>query len=231
MAHRHAIIFIGGDAPHEHANHTSRAIVTGADSAAASTTGVTALVIAADSGWEHAVGAGHTPDILVGDMDSISAGHLADARAARTEIIEQPADKDETDTEIALATAVSRGATHITVIAGGGDRPDHVFAMLHSLSSPGLAPARIDGHLGASRFHVCRAGAPVDIHTQPGDTVSLLPVGGDAVVSADNLKWPLVRGTLHAHESRGISNVATGRVDIAVHQGTLIAFTTPNPEK
>mgnify|MGYP003329622434 CR=1 FL=1 len=114
-----------------------------------------------------------------------------------------------------------------TVIAGGGDRPDHVFAMLHSLAADRYASARIDGHLGASRFHVCHAHHPVDIHTQPGDTVSLLPVGGDAVVSADNLKWPLVNETLHARASRGVSNVATGRVDIAVHEGTLIAFTTP----
>lgn len=219
MTHRHAIIYTGGDAPHERAHHTATVI-------AASTESET-LVIAADSGWEHAVAAGPLPDILVGDMDSISGAHLAQARESHTDVVVHDPDKDETDTEIALATAIDNGATHITVIAGGGDRPDHVFAMLHSLASARFASARIDGHLGASRFHVCHAHQPVDIHTQPGDTVSLLPVGGDAVVSADNLKWPLVRETLHAYASRGVSNVATGRVDIAVHEGTLIAFTTP----
>ena len=219
MTHRHAIIYTGGDAPHERAHHTATVI-------AASTESET-LVIAADSGWEHAVAAGRVPDILVGDMDSISGAHLAQSRESHTDVIVHDPDKDETDTEIALATAIDNGATHITVIAGGGDRPDHVFAMLHSLASARFASARIDGHLGASRFHVCHAHQPVDIHTQPGDTVSLLPVGGDAVVSADNLKWPLVHETLHARASRGVSNVATGRVDIAVHEGTLIAFTTP----
>ena len=219
MTHRHAIIYTGGDAPHERAHRTAVVIATNNDSET--------LVIAADSGWEHAVATGRVPDILVGDMDSISESHLAQARESHTDVIVHDPDKDETDTEIALATAIDNGATHITVIAGGGDRPDHVFAMLHSLASPRFASARIDGHLGASRFHVCHAHRPVDIHTQPGDTVSLLPVGGDAVVSADNLKWPLVHETLHARASRGVSNVATGRVDIAVHEGTLIAFTTP----
>ena len=219
MTHRHAIIYTGGDAPHERAHHTAAAIAANTESET--------LVIAADSGWEHAVAAGRVPDILVGDMDSISGAHLAQARESHTDVIVHDPNKDETDTEIALATAIDNGATHITVIAGGGDRPDHVFAMLHSLASPRFASARIDGHLGASRFHVCHAHRPVDIHTQPGDTVSLLPVGGDAIVSADNLKWPLVRETLHARASRGVSNVATGRVDIAVHEGTLIAFTTP----
>ena len=219
MTHRHAIIYTGGDAPHERAHHTAAAIAANTESET--------LVIAADSGWEHAVAAGRVPDILVGDMDSISGAHLAQSRESHTDVIVHDPDKDETDTEIALATAIDNGATHITVIAGGGDRPDHVFAMLHSLASPRFASARIDGHLGASRFHVCHAHQPVDIHTQPGDTVSLLPVGGDAIVSANNLKWPLVRETLHARASRGVSNVATGRVDIAVHEGTLIAFTTP----
>ena len=219
MTHRHAIIYTGGDAPHERAHHTAAAIAANTESET--------LVIAADSGWEHAVAAGRVPDILVGDMDSISGAHLAQSRESHTDVIVHDPDKDETDTEIALATAIDNGATHITVIAGGGDRPDHVFAMLHSLASARFASARIDGHLGASRFHVCHAHQPVDIHTQPGDTVSLLPVGGDAIVSANNLKWPLVRETLHARASRGVSNVATGRVDIAVHEGTLIAFTTP----
>lgn len=220
MTHRHAIIYTGGDAPHHRALRTT-VTITAPDNNADT------LIIAADSGWEHAVAAGPLPDILVGDMDSISRAHLEQARASHADVIVHDPDKDETDTEIALATAIDNGATHITVIAGGGDRPDHVFAMLHSLASARFASARIDGHLGASRFHVCHAHQPVDIHTQPGDTVSLLPVGGDAVVSADNLKWPLVRETLHAHASRGVSNVATGRVDIAVHEGTLIAFTTP----
>mgnify|MGYP003348052246 CR=1 FL=1 len=78
---------------------------------------------------------------------------------------------------VALATAVERGATHITVIAGGGDRPDHVFAMLHSLAADRYSPATIDGHLGTSRFHVCHAHNPVDIHTQPGDTVVVVGMG------------------------------------------------------
>ena len=46
-------------------------------------------------------------------------------------------------------------------------------------------------------------------------------------VNTENLKWPLVHEALHVRASRGVSNVATGRVDIAVHHGTLIAFTTP----
>ena len=208
----HAAVFVGGFAPHTRAHDS---VLEGS------------LFIAADSGWEHAVAGGRTPDVLVGDMDSISEEHLAQARASRTEVITHPAAKDETDTEIALATAVGRGATRITVIAGGGDRPDHVFAMLHSLAAPSLAGVRIDGWLGATRFVVCRTGDPEVLDTTDGDTVSLLPVGGDAVVTATNVRWPLEHSTLRAHASRGVSNRAVGPARIDVHEGTLIAFITP----
>ena len=212
----HATVFIGGFAPHTRAYD---AVIDGT------------IVIAADSGWEHAVASGRMPDVLVGDMDSIQPAHLAQAHAAHTEVVTHPADKDETDTEIALATAVARGATRITVIAGGGDRPDHVFAMLHSLAAPSLAGVTVDGWLGATRFVVCRTGAGSVLDTTDGDTVSLLPVGGDAVVTATNLQWPLADSTLHAHASRGVSNRATGPVRIELRTGTLIAFITPGDDQ
>ena len=211
----HATVFIGGFAPH------SRALDDTIEGS---------LVIAADSGWEHAVASGRRPHVLVGDMDSISPAHLADAIALGTEVIEHPADKDETDTELALALAVGRGARRITVIAGGGDRPDHVFAMLHSLASPDLAGAEVDGWLSGTRFAVCRAGKPTELPTAAGDTVSLLPVGGPATVSASGVRWPLERGVLEAHASRGVSNVATGPCTVHVHEGNLIAFVTPGEE-
>ncbi|MFM8794050.1 MAG: thiamine diphosphokinase [Acidimicrobiales bacterium] len=210
-----ATVFVGGFAPHVRALN---AVVDGS------------LVIAADSGWEHAVASGRRPHVLVGDMDSIPAAHLADAIALGTEVIEHPVAKDETDTELALALAVPRGARHITVIAGGGDRPDHVFAMLHSLASPSFAGVTVDGWLSGTRFRVCTSSAPAELHTRNGDTVSLLPVGGAAVVTATGLHWPLSHDTLVAHASRGVSNVATGPSNVTVHSGTLIAFITPGDD-
>ena len=207
----HVTVFVGGFAPHTRAYDS----VIG-DS----------ILVAADSGWEHAVASGRMPHVLVGDMDSISPDHLRQARETNTRIVTHPAEKDETDTEIALATARGMGASRITVVAGGGDRPDHVFAMLHSLASPDLSRTEVDGWLGATRFMVCRTDRPARLGTTTGDTVSLLPVGGDAVVSTGNLQWPLDHGTLHAHASRGMSNRATGPAHVTVHSGVLIAFIT-----
>ena len=63
-----------------------------------------ALVIAADRGWDNALALGLSPDVLVGDMDSISA--VPDG----VELHRSPAVKDETDAQLAIRCAVSRGA-------------------------------------------------------------------------------------------------------------------------
>ena len=104
MAPRHALIFIGGDAP---------------DISVRTKLPEPALVIAADSGWAHAVAFGFTPDLLVGDMDSIRPDHLVEARASDAEIIEHSSDKDFTDTELALQLARKFEYRHIHLVSGG----------------------------------------------------------------------------------------------------------------
>jgi len=98
------------------------------------------VVIAADSGYDHAVAAGLRPHRLIGDLDSISDDGLAGARAAGVEIVAHPADKDATDTELALDAALSAVGPggSITVVSGGGDRFDHLLASLHALAMPRL---------------------------------------------------------------------------------------------
>src|ERR1043165_10182570 len=65
------------------------------------------IIVAADSGLDHAVAAGLRPSILVGDLDSISAHGKMWAYAHELDIDEHDVDKDATDTELALARAAS----------------------------------------------------------------------------------------------------------------------------
>ena len=78
-----------------------------------------AVVIAADSGLDHAVAAGLRPIALVGDLDSISASGRMWAYARGVEIDEHPMDKDATDTEIAINHALEViGIRHLLVVGG-----------------------------------------------------------------------------------------------------------------
>lgn len=207
MAHARAIIFIGGDAP---SADLARPHIDGA------------MVIAADSGWEHAVAAGAVPHLLVGDMDSIREAHLADARRLGVDIVEHPRDKDRTDLEIALVAARGAGARTVHVVSGGGDRFDHVLAMVHSIAAH-ADDADVSAQVGTSRIDILTPRVHLTFGTVPGDTVSLVPLGGHAKgVTTRGLKWELDRDTLRSFESRGVSNVATtDRVRISVRTGVV----------
>ena len=69
------------------------------------------FVVAADSGYDHALALGLAVDVLVGDLDSISAAGLEHARTHGVRVEQHDPEKDATDTELALATAAVSGAT------------------------------------------------------------------------------------------------------------------------
>ena len=98
-------------------------------------------VIAADAGIRHAAPLGLAPELWVGDFDSVPA----ELRDAFPEVERRvfPADKDQTDGEIAIDAALALGATSL-VLAGafGGKRADHAF--LHLALALRLAEAGID---------------------------------------------------------------------------------------
>lgn len=205
MGSRLAQIFVGGERPNPRvAPHLSRDAET----------------IAADSGWAHAVSLGFPPDVLVGDMDSIEPTDLEEARASSCDVIEFPVDKDLTDAEIAVQVALERGCTEIVVVSGGGDRFDHVVAMLHSLAG---VDADVTAFIGAARIRFCSPARGCTLVVEPGRLVSLIPVGGDATgVHTEGLKWNLRDDTLHGFESRGVSNVAIASlVAVSVVRGRL----------
>lgn len=213
MASRHALIFIGGDAPHV----SVRAQLPDA-----------ALVIAADSGWEHATAFGFTPDLLVGDMDSIQPEHLAAARASDTEIIEHSSDKDFTDTELALQLARKFDYRHIHLVSGGGDRFDHLLAMVHSLVEQ-ADDATLTAHIGTQHVRIVTPRESATFGADPGATISLIPLGGHARgVTTQGLQWELKRSTLRSFASRGVSNIATAAaITVSLRTGALAIITTP----
>lgn len=181
------------------------------------------VVIAADSGWDCARSIGLTPEVLVGDLDSISESGLAEARRLGVSIHEHPADKDSTDVEIAVDHAHRLGAERITVLLGG-DRIDHLLAALHVLADPGRESVRLDGYAGADRITRVLPGHDTVVRTSVGATISLLPVGGPATgVTTRGLRWGLENGVLAAHSSRGVSNVADAEtVTVSLTEGTLL---------
>jgi thiamine pyrophosphokinase len=183
------------------------------------------VVVAADAGLHVAGVLDLRVDAVVGDMDSVDPA-LLDAAVARGARVERhPAAKDATDLELALDAAMQRGAEHVAVVGGGGGRLDHLLGNLTLLASPRYAAAYVEAWMGGAHVVVARGGgAAVELAGTPGELVTLLPVGGDALgVTTKGLRYPLHGEPLPAGTTRGVSNVVVdGPVSVHLAAGVLL---------
>jgi thiamine pyrophosphokinase len=169
------------------------------------------LLIAADAGACWLDELGRTPDVLVGDLDSIGETLLARLVAAGVEVDHHAAEKDESDAELALARAVASGAGEIVILGAlAGERLDHELANLLLIADPAWRSSGRDLRIvsGATTVRALHGADRLGLEGKRGDIVTLLPVGGDAQgVTTDGLAYPLSDEELRFGRSRGLSNV------------------------
>ena len=187
------------------------------------------LVIAADGGAASLDRVGRVPDVLVGDLDSIDPPLVARLAASGSSVERHPADKEASDTELAVEMAVGAGGVAVVLLgAMGGERLDHELANLLLLADPALAGIDLRAVRGGTRVRAVHAGQRIDLDGSIGELVTLLPVGGDAVgVTTEGLRWPLDGATLRIGRSRGLSNeVVAASASVRITNGTLLVVET-----
>jgi thiamine pyrophosphokinase len=197
-------------------------------------------VIAADRGGAHALRWGWPVHLLIGDLDSLPTAELALAEAAGVPVVVAPSAKDETDLELGLAYALRDGAREIVICGALGARTDHMLANLFLLARDELTGLDIAISEGTQTIRLLRGGSEARQHPEeasclmstgvPGDLLSLLPVGGNAVgVTTEGLLYPLSDETLFFGQARGVSNVfLTATVRVWLRAGLLFAIHTRN---
>jgi len=185
------------------------------------------LILAADSGAATALQYGIAPAIVVGDFDSLDAFPLQQLQERGSQILQAPAEKDETDTELAIDTAIEHGATRITLLGAlGGPRFDHTMANVMLLAGYEQPPIQIVD--GPTICWLLRGPGISSIEGHPGDLLSLIPLTSQAIgVRTDGLYYPLHGEALHFGRPRGVSNVLTGKqAEVSLEQGLLLVIHT-----
>ena len=154
-----------------------------------------AFIICADSGYDHAIKLGVSPNITIGDFDSLKAKIPPNA-------IIHPIDKDKTDTELAIEYAISKGAESIILIAALGTRADHSIANIMLLLHYKHINIRIiDEH---NEIFLAKE---ENIIQKSGEIVSLIPLS-PCVVTTHGLQYELNEHSLTPGPSIGISNIS-----------------------
>ncbi|MET3644783.1 thiamine diphosphokinase [Streptococcus gallinaceus] len=79
-------------------------------------------------------------DMAVGDFDSVSAEELQWIKAEAKSLTQAPAEKDDTDLELALKTVFEQyPEAQVSVLGAFGGRLDHMMSNLFLASEPSLA--------------------------------------------------------------------------------------------
>ena len=203
-----ALVFAGGDP---------------VDAAVAARLPDAGLTVAADSGVGHALALGRDVDLVVGDFDSADPAAVDAAVAGGAEVRRYPAEKDQSDLELAVRTARDSGATQVIVVGGSGGRLDHLITNVLLLASPEFDDIDIEALLDDTRITVIRDDARLS--GAPGDVCSLLAAGGPALgVRTTGLRYPLDHEDLLPGSTRGLSNELSEPVaTVSLEQGTLLA--------
>lgn len=184
-------------------------------------------LICADGGGRAALALGLAPQFVIGDFDSLTQDEL-DALKKRGAVLRlYPKEKDETDLELALMFAAP---THdeIIILGAGGGRLDQTLANMMLLAMPQLTPRhRVIIATANEQVSLIHPGELFELRGAAGSTVSLLPVGGDAIgVTTTGLQYPLRDETLCFGPARGVSNVMLGETaTILARQGNLLVIT------
>jgi thiamine pyrophosphokinase len=187
------------------------------------------LVVAADGGALKARALGLRPDVVVGDSDSLPADASDALRADGVEVIVHPAEKDESDTELAVREALKRGARALLIVgAFGGPRLEHTIANLLLLCMPELSGCDARLADGASVVRLLEGGGKLAINGQRGDFVSLFPLASIAEgVTTTGLAYALTDEPLTQGPARGLSNLMTGDLaTVSARSGRLLVVHT-----
>ena len=182
------------------------------------------LVVAADAGGKYLLEAGVLPDVLIGDFDSLPAEALESFSGAGTTLRRFPAQKDQTDLELALDYAIEKGVTALRILGGIGRRLDHTLAnigLLQSAWESGITASLVDE---TQEIHL--TGNKITVASRPGWAVSLVPLSPVVQgVTTAGLKYPLENASLYFTATRGVHNeFAAGEAEITVSEGLLLVI-------
>ena len=186
-------------------------------------------LIAADGGLRHVSALGLIPHLVIGDLDSADPIEMAVAEVAGCRVSRFPAEKDETDLELAINYALAEKFPVVRIAAALGGRLDQTLGNLMLLARPDLRG--LDVRLDDGCEEAWLPEGEAEILGRPGEIVSLIPLGLPVEgVETSGLRYPLQAETLYPEHTRGISNeMLENRARVQFRTGRLILIHTRLP--
>ncbi|MDL1892202.1 thiamine diphosphokinase [Sphingobacteriales bacterium CHB3] len=178
------------------------------------------LIVAADGGANVALSLGIRPDVIIGDLDSITK---QTARFFSTSRLIHVSRQDNTDLEKALDFLRGIETKKVAIVAATGKRLDHT---LGNLSVIWNYTSSIEIRFVGDAWYA----VPIDnrrtFHASTGTIISLLPFGACAGITLRGLRYPLTNASMKVGEI-GVSNVVEkSPFSVDVKKGRVLMIVT-----
>ena len=163
-------------------------------------------------------------DMAIGDFDSVSPADFQQIEQAAKELIQAPAEKDDSDLELALKTVFERYPQAQTRVFGAlGGRIDHLLSNLFLASEPDLAPFMEQIELVGADNHILFRPAgqhrlsPIEEMTY----ISFMPADGSRL-TIENAKYPLREENFFFKKCYSSNEFLDGDIQIALDTGYVV---------
>lgn len=178
------------------------------------------IIIAADGGFDILEKINIKPNYLVGDMDSIKKIPNID------NIKKYPKEKDDTDMTIAIEMGIELGYKNFILYGAYGDRPDHFYSNLQSLTRYCLSGFNISLKTIAFTVYPLINGILKLNNYSINKTVSIFSTINESKnICIKDLYYKLDNAILNNTIPLGVSNKTIGKpFEISVEQGSLLIF-------
>ena len=184
-------------------------------------------LVVADQGLETTEALGLNPDLIVGDFDSVDPALIhryeTDPKSVES-VLRFKAQKDYTDTQIAVERAVKYGVSHIEVLGATGDRLDHVLGNIAVMKYALRWDATMSIVDANNRITMIDKSLTISKKDQYGKYVSVIPYSGEAKgVTLTGFAYNVEDETFYDDTSLGVSNeIADETARIEVKEGLLL---------
>ena len=180
-------------------------------------------VIAADGGADFLLERNIVPQVLIGDLDSISVNSL-DVLKKSTEILQFPKEKDKTDGELALDYCISEHYDSATMINAVNGRLEHSLANIFLIENFVQKGLSLHFFNKENEIFVLNGSDQIELACRKGAEISLIPLSEQVKIEIINgFKYPLQNEILFRTHTRGISNIAeNGILSVEISSGILL---------
>jgi len=183
------------------------------------------FMVCVDGGARHCLNSGFTPNLLVGDLDSVNSDTFEKIKAMGAECIRFCREKDASDLELVLDILSDRFFEQVVLFGASGGRTDHLlFNWQLAAAQPWPFHLRIiDEYVDA---HLVDPSKAFDAAASENQLFSVVPLAGPATgVNVRGAQYPLEDATLAVGSTIGLSNVVTdARLHVNVEKGIVLVM-------